>query len=218
MGREEDLKNTLFQSIIEHARQNRASTIDKAYEYYWEELQPDEFLGGTALELGFINFEDWLVFDYKSKEETEGFIELYIRDKGGLSEEEIALLRRIKDSIISLYEVESVSKDKRIKVKDLLIGGEFVLKNKALIKGLKKGDVFAARLLELDGNHVMSGCAYPYTPELKKRVIARMEFEFGRYRKNENPQGAMRDFLKAYGDLFNIIWIEFITGTPEKKT
>lgn len=202
---------------MEHVRQNHAGTIDKAYAYFWEELQPDEFLGGTALELGFINFEDWLVFDYKSKEQKETFVDIFVREKGDLKAEEIALLNKIKDSVISLYEVESVSKDKRIRVKDLLMDCEFVLKHKALINGLKKGDVFAARLLELDGNHVLSGCAYPYSPALKKRVLARMEFEFGRYRRNVDPEGGIRNFLKDYGDLFNIIWIDLLTGSPDRK-
>ena len=65
MGKEESLKTDLVCSIIQFVRENHAETIDKAYKYFWDDQTPEEFMGGTALSLGFMNFEDWLIFDYK---------------------------------------------------------------------------------------------------------------------------------------------------------
>ena len=65
MSKEENLKSKLVYSIINYVRGNYADVIDKAYEHFWDQSHPDEFLSGTALELGFVNFEDWLIFDYK---------------------------------------------------------------------------------------------------------------------------------------------------------
>jgi len=218
MGKEEKLKTCLIQSIIEYVRARHKEDIDKAYTYFWDENQPDEFMGGTALELGFLNFEDWLVFDYKVNTERETFIDIYTRTAEGLTEEEKNLLGRIKGSYLSLYEVSSVSRDKKIVLKDLLLGDEFSLRDKALTRGLKQDDIFATRLLDLDGKRVMSCCVYPYSAGEKKTVLADVQKLFGRYIKNENPGGTMDSFLKDYGDAFNLLWMNYILDPLSRKS
>jgi hypothetical protein len=209
MGKEESLKTELICSIIQFVRENHAETIDKAYKYFWDENNPDEFMGGTALSLGFLNFEDWLIFDYKVNNEKETFIDIYMKAHS-LKKHEIDLLNRMKDSVISLYEVSSVAKDKRILLADLLMNSEHTLRDKALTRGLHKGDIFATRLLTLDGKTCMSGCVYPYTAEQKKTVLTYVDKQFKRYTKNVKQDGSMRDFLKDYGDVLNIIWMSLI--------
>ncbi len=218
MGKEENLKKELFQTIIHYVRENHADKIDKAYEYFWENSHPEEYMQGTALEIGFMNFEDWLVFDYKANEEKETFIDIYRKINAGLKKDEAALLEKTRDSILSLYEVKSISKDKRVLLADILLGEEFSLRSKTLTKGLKKGDLFATRLLPLDGGHVMSGCVYPYKAEYKKMILKYIDNQFGRYKRNVKSDGTMRDYLKDYGDVFNIVWINLILHPPEKKT
>jgi hypothetical protein len=217
MGKEEDLNKQLFESIIEWIRTNHAEAIDKAYKYFWDEYSPDEFLTGTALALGFINFEDWLIFDYKVNEEKETFLDLYVKDNKDLKDEELDIISKIKGSVLSLYEVLSVSKDKRVLIKDLLLEVEFSLRNKNLTRGLKKGDIFATRLLNLDGNTVMSGCVYPYTPDKKQDVLNSVTKQFRKYVKNVDASGKMRDYLRDYGDVFNLIWINFVLPAGEKS-
>ncbi len=206
----EALKTELIQSIINYVRANHADAIDKAYTYFWDEENPDEFLSGNALHIGFINFEDWLIFDYKTNDAGETFIDLYIKNSTGLKDDERKLLNKIKGSLLSLYEAVSVSKDKRVLLKDLLMGGEVSLKEKALTKGLKKGDIFAARLLPIDRGHAMSGSVYPFRQADKKTVLEYVNRMFRRYTKNENPKGTMKDFISDYGDVFNMAWMNLI--------
>jgi len=215
MGKEENLKAGLFSSIIQYVRANHADAIDKAYEFFWDEYVPDEFLVGTALSLGFVNFEDWLVCDYKANDDKETFIDIYMKSGTDLDDKERSLLKTLKDSIISLYEVTSVARDKRVLLRDLLMDGEFELRDKALTRGLKKGDVFATRLLPLDGRTVMSGCVYPYSAEDRKKVLNFIDRQFKRYTRNVNSAGTMRDYLKAYGDVFNLAWINLILGVQQ---
>jgi hypothetical protein len=217
MGKEEDIRTRLFQSIIHYVRTNHEEAIDKAYEYFWDEQHPDEIMSGTALALGFHNFEDWLLFDYRANEAKETFIDIYARSNKELTDEEREVLDKIKNSLISLYEVASVSKDKRVLLKDLLLGGDSSLRDKNLTRGLKKGDIFATRLLSLDGNTVMSGCVYPYSADRKKAVLDSIDKQFKRYMKNVNPEGEMKDFLKEYGDIFNLLWLNFIVGPAVKQ-
>ena len=212
MPKEEPLKTELIQSIINYVRVNHADAIDRAYAYFWDEKNPDEFLSGNALYIGFINFEDWLIFDYKANDAGEAFIDLYIKNSTELKDGELMLLNKIKGSLLSLYEAVSVSKNKRVLLKDLLLGGEVSIKDRTLKKGLKKGDVFAARLLPIDKGHAMSGCVYPFRAEDKKTVLEYVKRMFRRYVKNENPNGTISDFLRDYGDVFNMAWIRIIMG------
>lgn len=207
MGKEEGLKTELLESIIRYVRSNHKEDIDKAYDYFWDEEDPAEHLTGTALELGFINFEDWLIFDYRAGDGNRTFIDLYVEKTSELKDDEIAVLNKIRNSVLSLYEVISVSKDKRIILKDLLLGDEYSIRDKVLTRGLNKGDIFATRLLNLDRKHVMSVCVYPFTTGQKKDVLTTVEKQFARYRKNVRQDGTMRDYLKDYGDVFNISWM-----------
>lgn len=215
MGREEQIKAKIFQAAINYVRENHPEAIDSAYTYFWDEQQPDEMMGGVALELGFINFEDWLLYDRKATEKGESFLTLYGQHDKGLSPEESLVIEKMKGSILSLYEVTSVARDKRVLLKDLLLDEEVPLRDKSLTKGLKKGDLFATRILQLDDHYVMSGCVYPYSAEQKKQVLRKIEKQFGRYVRNVNQNGTMRDYLKDYGDVFNIIWMSFILDPEE---
>jgi hypothetical protein len=217
MGKEEDIKTEIARTIMERAREHHGETIDKAYEYFWDCHHPDEFLNGTALALGFVNFEDWFIFDYKANELGETFLDLYAKDNQCLSEEESSVISRMRDSVLSLYEVASVSKDKRVLLKDLLLGEEVSLRERSLTRGLKKGDLFAARILELDGRHVMSGSVYPYLQTQKKRVLGYVEKQYSRYKRNVNCEGTMRGYLKEYGDVFNLGWLQLILDPSGKE-
>jgi hypothetical protein len=215
MGKQETLKADLVNSIIRFVRETHAETIDKAYTYFWDDNKPDEFMSGTALSLGFLNFEDWLIFDYKVNNEKETFIDLYLKNNA-VKDDEAVLLNSIRDSVISLYEVSSVAKDKGIMLKDLLMDSEHALRDKTLTRGLNRGDIFATRLLTLDGKPCMSGCVYPYPAAQKETVLAYVDQQFKRYTRNVNTAGTMRDFLKDYGDVLNVIWMNLIMNPTGK--
>jgi hypothetical protein len=217
MGKQKDLKTILIKSIINFIRENHKEAIDKAYEYFWDENYPEEFLDGTALSLAFINFEDWLVFDYKANDNKETFIDIFLNCTEELKDNELVLLNNIKNSVLSLYEVTSVSKDRGVKLKDLLLDGKYELIDKTLTKGLKKGNIFAARLLRINSKTVMSGCVYPYSAGEKKTVLGYIDKQFKRYIRDEKPDGKMNDYLKDYGDIFNLIWMQFILDSREGK-
>jgi len=216
MAKEATKIKSLFQKIIHYIRVNHSDVVDKAYSYFWDNENPDEFMGGTALSLGFHNFEDWMVFDYKVNEEGETFVDLFIKDRKDLPEDSVDLLQRAKNSCLRLYEVASVSKDKHLLLKDILFDKEITLRDKSLTSGLNKGDLFATRLLKLDGRDMMSGCVYPYLAGQKKQVLAKIDKQFKRYVRNVKPDGTLVDYLKDYGDIFNLIWMEFI-GTPQEQ-
>lgn len=216
MGKEAKLLKELFNNIIQYVRINHTEAIDKAYSYFWDGETPDEFLSGSALTLGFHNFEDWMIFDHKINEEGDTYIDLFIRDIKDLDDHAVDLLRRAKDSVMSLYEVAAVAKDKRVVLKDILLERDAELREKYLTQSLNKGDLFASRLFRLDNRDVMSACVYPFNPSQKNKILAYVDKQFKRYIKNVKQDGTMQDYLKDYGDVFNLIWMNFIVEPPEK--
>lgn len=192
----------VFRSVMQFIREKSGEEIDRAYEYFWEEEYPEDFLRGTALDIAFINFEDWLLCDYV--EPGKGaFIDLYSEEKA-LDARTIETLRAMKESVISLYEV--TSSDNGVLLKDLLLGGQARLLGQGM-EELKKGDLFATRFIELDDERIMSRCVYPFARKVKDTVLGYLEGQFERYRNNKNPEGTMRQFLKEEAYMFNTIWV-----------
>jgi len=195
MGTQEQIVR-LAAEITEWARKNLPEEIETAYEYFWEEEYPEDYLTGLALEIGFLNFEDWLLFDRPIRDGM-GIIDIYIEAHPKLSPKTLSTLNKMKDSIISLYEVVSVGK--KFVLKDLLFEEE--IKGEA-IKGLSVGDVFATRFIPLNKKPMISFCVYPFGSRLKNE----------RYKKNEAPEGTLREFLKKHSDIFNTIWYSELFG------
>lgn len=197
---------SLTSEITEWARENLQDEIDTAYEYFWEEEYPEDYLTEIALEIGFLNFGDWLLFDRPIKDE-KGLIDIYIEAHPELSPKKLSALNKMKASVISLYEVVSVGE--KFTLKNLLFEEE--IQGEA-IKGLLVGDVFATRFIPLNKKPLMSFCVYPFGSRLKNDVIGYINKQYERYKKNEAPEGTLREFLKKHSDVFNTIWYSELFG------
>jgi len=184
--------------------------IQEAFEYFWEEEKPEEFLQGILLDIGEINFEDWLTIDYRTPY-GESFLDLY-REFSEVSEEESIILDALKESRISLYEVESNSEE-GIVIKDLIAQERYKIKSDALnslnlsVEKIKVGELFATRLIKLNGEIIMGRCVYPFRASLKDEVLRYIEMQYKRYLKNENPSGNIESFLKEVPSILNTIWV-----------
>ncbi len=209
-GREESIKSGLVQKILRFVKEDLPGTLNEAYACFWDDFDPAEHLDDHTLALADINFREWLVHDWTP--EKEGFrtlIDLYTESNGELRPEEKEILLRMNDAVISLYEVQEVFEGEGLVLKDLLLGGEYEVREKAATASLSKWDIFATRLMRLDGNIIMTGCVYPYPLHDKERLTGLLKKGLDDYRK-EFPGGTMREFLKRYGDIFNYYWYENI--------
>ncbi len=196
----------LLTAILEFIYKNYQEYINEAFEYFWEEERPEEFLQGLLLDIGELNFEDWLAIDYRTPY-GESFLDLY-REYSNLSEEDTALVNALKESRISIYEVEMAEED-GVVIKDLLAEGRYKIKSSSL-SSLKPGEIFATRLIKFNNDIIMGRCVYPFKASLKEEVLRYIEMQFKRYLKNENPSGNMESFLKDASSLFNTIWVTTI--------
>jgi hypothetical protein len=202
----EVIRGELFQSVINYIRKHSKDEIDDAYEFFWEAEYPEDFLLGTALELALMNFEDWLVCDYKNKE-NKSMVDSYL-EENDTDDETKGALHAMRDSVIGFYEVVSGDDSEKV-LRDLVMDAEIRTKDQAFTE-LNVGDVFASRIFEHNGEYVMGRCVYPFNQGAKDTVLGYLDNQYRRYVKNKNPEGTKRQFLKDEAYFFNVVWINAI--------
>ena len=209
-GREDSIRSKLVQDLLQFFNRSYGHTLDDALLLFWDDFNPNEHLDDAILEIASQNFWEWVVHDFVVDEERDKtIIDLYMENKKGMSADEHSFLNMMKNSIISLYEVQDVFPEKGLLLKDLLLGEEYDVKEKTATRSLSKWDCYATRLLYIDGKYIMSGSVYPYPLKQKERILDDIHAEFEDYRA-EFPEAAMDDFMKRESEIFNFYWYDLI--------
>jgi hypothetical protein len=216
VGKEDSIRERLVQDLFGFFKKNYQDRLEDAEFLFWDEFVPEKHLEGIALDIAFQNFWEWIVFDYLIDEDNnKTLIDLYMENRK-LSLDEHKVLIMMKNSVISVYEVQEVFPEEGLLLKDLLMGGEYDVREKLATRSVGKWDIFAARLLLVDGSHIMSGSVYPYHLKQKERILDDIHAEFEDY-KMDYPDALMDDFLKYNSENFNFYWYDIILNpTPIK--
>lgn len=216
-GREDSIREKLVQDLLRFFKKNFQDRLDDAHFIFWDEFIPEEHLDDATLPLADINFWEWIVYDYIiDVDNGKTLIDLYMENNKKLSMDEHRLLTMMKNSVISLYEVQDVFPEKGLLLKDLLRGDEYDVKEMTATRSLRKWDIFATRLLYIDGMFIMSGSVYPYHLKLKERILEDIHAEFKDYRI-EYPDTVLNEFLKKNSEIFNFYWYDVIQNPPPMK-
>jgi len=196
--------NEPFTNVMDYVRSSFPDEVDEAYDHYWEEDDPEDFLSGMPLELGFLNFEDWLVCDYAPKD-GKCMIDRYIDEKKP-SQDEIKVLEALKDSFVSIYEVAS-NKDGVTKFRDIVRDGspEYDIKDERF-SSLPVGECFGGRLLNVDGTWHMGRSLYPFGKARKGQALDYFGMMTKRFLKF-NKDATVDDFLRQESYAVNIVWL-----------
>lgn len=216
-GKEDSIREGLVSDLLKFAKKRFGDYIDDAYDYFWDDFDPEEELDERLFQFSDINFWEWLVYDWiPDDDDGRTLIEHFIESNKRLTSDELKILKMMNNAVISLYEVMEVFPEKGLLVKDLLCGGEYDIKERLATRSANKWDIFAARLLHLDGQYVMSGCIYPYYLRQKEQILSAINKMFEDYRKVYHD-AAMEDFLKTEGSMFNFFWYEIVQNPPSLK-
>lgn len=214
IGREETVRKRLVDNLLAFYNKHYRDTIEEAHVMFWDDFDPRVHLEGHALDIAYQNFFEWICFDFIiDPDENKTLIELYMEQNRKLTPDEHIVLTKMKTSCISLYEVQEVFPEKGLLLKDLLMGGEHDVKEKSATRGLNRWDIFATRLLLIDGQYIMSGSVFPYSIMFKQRILDDIAEEYRDYIA-EFPDGTMDTFLKESGDIFNFHWYSPIQNPP----
>jgi len=213
-GREESVRAGLVQEILGFFRKNYQVRLNDADLIFWNDFEPEKYLNEKTLSLAEINFWEWVIYDYIVDEKNnKTLIDLFMENNRRLSSDEHRILTMMKKSVISLYEVQEIFPEKGLLLKDLLLGGEYDVKEKAATRSVRKWDIFASRLLHVDGAYVMSGSVYPYHLKQKEMILEDIHAEFEDYRI-DFPNIALDEFLKKNSEMFNFYWYDIIQNPP----
>ena len=205
----------IYADVMEYARTELPKLIDDAYEYFWEEEDPTEIVGGQALELALLNFEDWFVCDYRHGDYATSIVDIYINAKDP-DETVKAVLTKLRDSHLSMYEV--TRQGNPIGLKDIALNEDEFELDDSQLESLEPGYVFATRFIEVDGKQIMGTGVYPFGKEMKDPIIYLIEAQFKRYTKNKNTEGTMKDFLKDEPYAFNMTWVSCLYRPKKDDT
>ena len=217
VGREETIRKRLVDNLLELYNKQYRDTIEEAHVMFWDDFVPQQHLEGHLLDIGYQNFFEWITFDFIiDPDENKTLIDLYMEQNKKITQDEHSVLTKMKKSVISLYEVQEVFPEKGMLLKDLLMGGEYDVKEKLATQGLRKWDIFATRLLLIDGQYIMSGSVFPYHLHYKQSILDSITQEYREYQE-EFPDGTMDMFLKDSGDLFNFYWYDPIQNPVSPK-
>lgn len=217
IGKEESIKKTLVQELLKFfGKRFYKEGYEDVMAIFWDDFNPTEFLKGDSLERAEINFWEWVVHDWVDEVSRKSLIDLYIENKRALSLDEHKILTMLKNSVLSLYEVQEVFPDEGLLLKDLIRGGRYNVREKAATRQFAKWDILATRLLQVDGLYIMSGSAYLYPIKVKDEILGDILFMYDCYRKKD-PEAGMDGFLKANGQRFNFYWYDLIKNPPKVK-
>lgn len=196
--------NGPFTRAMDYVRAGFPQEVEDAYDQYWEEDDPEDFLSGMPLELGFLNYEDWLICDYAP---TDGkcMIDRYIAEKGP-SAEDIKTLNALKDSFVSIYEVIANDSGATM-LKDVVREDSPVYDiEDERFSALPVGECFGARLLQIDGKWHVGRSLYPFGKARKEQALEYFGIMLKRFRKF-NQDASVEDFLRAESYTVNIVWL-----------
>lgn len=207
---ENAIRSKLVAKLIVMSRDRFRSEVERAYDSYWEESDPEALLEAEALEIADANFLEWVIHDWRIESDgNKTMVEICLETVPTLAAEEKIVLHKMRDSVLSLYEVVEVYPDEGLLLDDLLLGGRFRVKEKLGTRTLKRWDIFAARLYFMDGAYVIGGNLYAY-PVREKEAIRRTFKSLHKDYKKQCPDGTLREVLKLNGHWFNYIWRDLV--------
>ncbi|MBS3908325.1 MAG: SEC-C domain-containing protein [Actinobacteria bacterium] len=209
---EASTKQRQVDAILTYLSKRHREAVEDAYEVFFDEFDPEEYLDDGLRNMAMINFWDWVVSDapadYDDPESGTTLLDFYIdENRKDLAEDDLRVLDKLRNSYLSLYEVAGVYPEEGLLFEDLLLGGSCRVRERTATRYLNKWDIIAVRLLEIDGEWAMSGSIYSYHRHRKEYILDELKGDFELI-ACEHPDLTMREFLKENGDLFNYFWYE----------
>lgn len=213
-GKEDSIKDNLVREIQKFIGKRFSDYVEDAFNFFWGDFDLGKYIDEGYYEYADINFHEWLVHDWVPCEDGKTIVDHFINNNLRLTADELKILNMMNKSVISLYEIQEVFPGNGFILKDLLMGGEYDVMEKLASTTLRKWDIFATRLMILDGKFIMSGCIYPYPLMEKESIINYIKEEFEDF-KEDYKDAVMDDFLKSEGDIFNFLWCDTIINMPK---
>ena len=141
------------------------------------------------------DFNTWLIYDYKGKENTT-FIERYRKNAlEKLSQEENAFISQVEKAYLSLYELRDRRED-RCQLRDIFTKKEIWVSANQL-EEIQDRELILSRIIEVDGEYWILGSRV-FIPAMFRNSIERNMIDQYESFKKTNPYGTWEIFLKNH--------------------
>lgn len=195
----------LVEMVVDFLTEKYEFDVEEAFYCDWSNVFPGgpDDADGTPL---LATFHDWLIHAAGIIEPGYSGIGLYLEKNGeGLDDADRALLCRMDDSMVSLFDLRRDDSGSGVVCGDLLLGDEFVLDGENIVLD---GDrmLAAARRMIFDGKPALCMGIYPFEYGMKDELLAEILTEFEEYRVEE-PGVDMARYLKN-ADPLPDMWLD----------
>jgi len=208
VGPQEMARSKLVADLLAFTDRKYKSILPEAYDVFWNGEHPEKSLSKDYDDFTDINFNEWLMIDFPAIATSgETIVELFLKSGKNLSETEKVVLNLFRESVISLFEVQEVMPEKGLVLKDLLLGGEYQVWEKSATRSLVKWDIFASRLMMIDGQYILNASVYPYLVKRKQELLTAIKGEYDFYCAHVGER-SWKEFLKANATIFNRLWYD----------
>ncbi|MDP2982386.1 MAG: hypothetical protein Q8O92_03545 [Candidatus Latescibacter sp.] len=156
-------------------------------------------------EASLVQFYDWIIHTPGIVKSGYTGIEFYMEKSKQVNGAEMVVLRKMNDSVVTLFQVHLSKSRNKLFFDDLLLNYRCEIDSKGTLDFLN-GSLVLARVITLGGKPTLGLGFYPF--EIKKNSFLKMIRElFAEYQK-QSPDSTLESFLKKKTPLL-LLWFEF---------
>jgi hypothetical protein len=207
----------MIQKLLDFSREPRfRKDLAAAFDLFWNGTRTVEQVNELA-PAQVMNFLDWYAHDYRTTDDGQRIVEIFLEEKGAtLAEQERDLLRADCEALLSAYEVTSVEVGQAIELRDVFQDHSVELPYTPSLMGIEAGQLLLARLAVSNSHRRFSWISALIPPEIAEDFKAHFQEMFGLYRE-EHFQASWAQFLRERSYLFNHYLLEVRGETAPPK-
>ncbi|QZY56523.1 hypothetical protein [Crassaminicella profunda] len=185
----ENLEMVIEENVLKFLLEDKFQRDIEEAKVYFDNCVGEEVTNDKMM----IDFNSWLIYDYRMKDGA-AFIEKYYEStKGELSQEERVFIEKRMQSYLSIYEVKELKENKGL-LKDIFAKTE-ILVNLGKFHEKQCKDLIFGRIIKIENEAMFIGNIM-YIPALFQNSIERnVIFKYEEY-KGKNQYATWKEFLK----------------------
>ncbi|HUS69701.1 MAG TPA: SEC-C domain-containing protein [Anaerolineae bacterium] len=200
--------DTMIEKLLDFSREARfRKDLEAAFDLFWNRSYTIEQVSELA-PAQIMNFLDWYAHDYRTADDGQRIVEIFLDEKGpALSQQERDLLRGDSEALLSAFEVTSLEEGQVIGLRDVFQDLETQLPHTPSLQGIKAGQLLLARLALSNGYRRFSWISALIPPEVVADFKAHINEMFDLYQE-EHFKASWAQFLRERSYLFNHYLLE----------
>jgi len=205
MNNSEELEYSIRQKLYEFVETPEINSQTTEAFFIWQDKPDSIKVYNSEDNLDdelFARFLDWFIFDFKSLENNQRLVEIFItKYSEDLESEEIKVLTDWSNSTRSYYEIKNINPGNNCTLIDLFSGNEINVHDSIVSNQLKITDIISARPVKTLKRYYFFSLVNVYPLILKPVIKEYFEKNFNIYKNNFEGNLSSQDFLKDYGYL-----------------